>query len=63
MKKLKTRFRLKPGEMSAEASEIYFEHGYLWIGGEQGPCYGTLSGDKTLRLFAKNLLKVLNNAR
>jgi len=30
---------------------------YLWIGGDPGPCYGTISGPKTLRAFARAILR------
>ena len=29
---------------------------YLWVGGENGPCYATLSGQVALRKLAKAIL-------
>ena len=33
------------------------EHGYLWIGGQDGPCLLHVSGKQTLRTLGKMLLR------
>ena len=44
-------------QFDSERPVIQFEHDYLWIGGEHGPCYATLSGPKTLRKLAQLIMR------
>jgi hypothetical protein len=70
MKKIK--FKMRRGEKASyyyerfdsERPEISMtgdgESAYLWIGGEHGPCYATLSGQKTLIKLANHILETVN---
>lgn len=50
-------------KFDTEAPEVHIVGGprpYLWIGGENGPCYATLSGNKTLIKLAESIIKAVN---
>ena len=51
-------------KFDSEKPEIHLSPGaypYLWIGGQHGPCYATLSGKKTLEKLAKGILEEIKS--
>lgn len=44
-------------QFAFEPPVVVFRHGYLWVGGDNGPCYGHFSGPQTLRKLAREILK------
>jgi len=42
---------------------ISFKHGYIWVGGEHGPCYAHLSGNARLRKLGLALVKATKPKR
>lgn len=67
---MKTKFIVEPGENYAHFPKEPIisitgtgNNTYLWIGNDAESdkhCFGTLSGEKALRIFASNILKALD---
>lgn len=59
MKREKWTMRL--GRVVPEANRpiASIRHGYLWIGGENGPCRVAITGRQTLRRMARMILRRL----
>ena len=57
----RTKARIEPTGNAPKPAKIELVPGgrraYLWIGAEAGPCYGTVSGPKTLRRLAEAILR------
>jgi hypothetical protein len=59
-KRVEPRLRLRRQQFlpeGVENPEVSVEHGYLWIGGDKGPCSVVISGKKTLLTIAAMLRK------
>lgn len=50
-------------KLSYEPPIVQFKHGYLWVGGDNGPCYGHYSGPQTLRKLAREILRQIKPPR
>ena len=53
---MSTQVRLTRGQFNVagkKALVVSMRHGYLWIGGDDGPCLLHVSGPKTLRKIAR----------
>ena len=53
------RLRLQERQLTQRVLNpvVSIEHGYLWIGGDDGPCLVTITGKATLRKIAAMLLR------
>lgn len=66
------RFKMRRGEKAEHFSEKFDTEipeisivgdnkaAYLWVGGEHGPCYATLSGQKALIKLANHILSCVD---